>query len=555
MKANILDLIDFEKVDALLEGFNKSTGFVTAILDLEGNVLSKSGWRQICTEFHRVHPETSKKCTISDTELAGKLAEGEKYHFYKCLNGLVDVAVPIVIKEEHIANLFSGQFFFEEPDHLFFKKQAEKYRFDESIYLKALRDVPVISEEKVKIAMEFLLDMTHLISEMTFQKLEQMELNEELRKSEERWQFAIEGNGDGLWDWNLQTNELYLSKQWKTMLGYDDIEISNNIDEWEKRVHPEDLKRAQEAIQNYLNKTTKVFSIEHRLQCKNGSYKWINSRGKIISWTDDGKPLRFIGTHNDITDHKKVEGEIKSLNQTLEHRVFERTAQLQSANKELESFSYSISHDLRAPLRAIFGFSQIISQRHKDSLNAEGRQYVDYVVDASIRMEQLINDLLSYSRLGRAGVTLVPVALTKIIDDVYSDFKAELKEINGTFETDNELPTILGDDSLLHQIFSNLIGNAIKYRRAEVPLKINIQSEPIAEGYQVKVIDNGIGISDKHYDKIFNVFQRLHSETKYSGTGIGLANVKKAVTLLRGTIQVESIVNSGSTFIINFMAT
>ena len=555
MKANILDLIDFEKVDALLEGFNKSTGFVTAILDLEGNVLSKSGWRQICTEFHRVHPETSKKCTISDTELAGKLAEGEKYHFYKCLNGLVDVAVPIVIKEEHIANLFSGQFFFEQPDHLFFKKQAEKYRFDESIYLKALRDVPVISEEKVKIAMEFLLDMTHLISEMTFQKLEQMELNEELRKSEERWQFAIEGNGDGLWDWNLQTNELYLSKQWKTMLGYDDIEISNNIDEWEKRVHPEDLKRAQEAIQNYLNKTTKVFSIEHRLQCKNGSYKWINSRGKIISWTDDGKPLRFIGTHNDITDHKKVEGEIKSLNQTLEHRVFERTAQLQSANKELESFSYSISHDLRAPLRAIFGFSQIISQRHKDSLNAEGRQYVDYVVDASIRMEQLINDLLSYSRLGRAGVTLVPVALTKIIDDVYSDFKAELKEINGTFETDNELPTILGDDSLLHQIFSNLIGNAIKYRRAEVPLKINIQSEPIAEGYQVKVIDNGIGISDKHYDKIFNVFQRLHSETKYSGTGIGLANVKKAVTLLRGTIQVESIVNSGSIFIINFMTT
>ncbi len=554
MKANVLDLIDFEKVDALLEGFNKSTGFVTAILDLEGNVLSKSGWRQICTEFHRVNPETSRKCTVSDTELAGRLAEGEKYHFYKCLNGLVDVAVPIVIREEHIANLFSGQFFFEEPDHLFFKKQAEKYRFDESIYLKALRDVPVISEEKVKTAMEFLLKMTHLISEMTFQKLEQMELNEELRKSEERWQFAIEGNGDGLWDWNVQTNELYLSKQWKAMLGYEDIEIKNNLDEWEKRVHPEDLKRVYEAIQNYLNKTTKVFSVEHRLQCKNGSYKWINSRGKIISWTDDEKPLRFIGTHNDITDHKKVEREIKSLNQTLEHRVSERTAQLQSANKELESFSYSISHDLRAPLRAIFGFSQIISQRHKDSLNVEGKQYVDYVVDASIRMEQLINDLLSYSRLGRAGVTLVPVALNKIVDDVHSDFKAELLEINGTFEIDNELPTILGDDSLLHQIFSNLIGNAIKYRRTDVPFKINIQSEPIAEGYRVKVIDNGIGISDQHYDKIFNVFQRLHGESKYSGTGIGLANVKKAVTLLRGTIQVESIVNSGSTFIINFMA-
>src|SRR5665648_324030 len=185
MKINILDLIDFDKIDILLEGFNKSTGFVTAILDLEGKVLSKSGWRQMCTHFHRVNPETSKKCTISDTILAGKLAAGEKYHFYKCLNGLVDVAVPIVINGEHIANLFSGQFFFEEPDRKFFKNQAEKYGFDEEEYLKALEIVPVVSEAKVKTAMDFLLNMTQLISEMTFQKLEQTVLNEDLQNSKE----------------------------------------------------------------------------------------------------------------------------------------------------------------------------------------------------------------------------------------------------------------------------------------------------------------------------------------------------------------------------------
>ncbi len=311
MKTNILDLIDFEKVNTLLEGFNKSTGFVTAILDLKGNVLSKSGWRQICTEFHRVHPETSKKCTVSDTELAGKLAEGEKYHFYKCLNGLVDVAVPIVIKGEHIANLFSGQLFFEEPDRQFFKKQAVKYRFNEKIYIKALDNVPVVSQEKVKTAMDFLLNMTHLISEMTLQKMEQMELNEAIRKSEERWQFAIEGNGDGLWDWNLQTNEVFFSKQWKAMLGYDDIEIKDNFDEWGKRVHPEDLASAIEAIESYLNNDTDFFSIEHRLQCKNESYKWIVSRGKIIARTKEGKPLRFIGTHTDITGRKQAEEALK----------------------------------------------------------------------------------------------------------------------------------------------------------------------------------------------------------------------------------------------------
>lgn len=198
MKTKILNLIDFNKVDTLLEGFNQTTGFVTAILDLDGNVLSKSGWRQICTEFHRINPDTSKKCTISDTILAGQLAADKKYHFYKCLNGLIDVAVPIVIKGEHIANLFSGQFFFEEPNELLFKEQAKKYGFDEERYLEALRKVPVISEVKVKVAMEFLLNMTLLISEMAFQKLEQTALNEELRTSEERYRLVLENSMDAI---------------------------------------------------------------------------------------------------------------------------------------------------------------------------------------------------------------------------------------------------------------------------------------------------------------------------------------------------------------------
>lgn len=194
MTSRILKLIDFAKVDTLLEGFNKTTGFVTAILDLDGNVLSKSGWQQICTAFHRIHPETAKRCLISDTELANKMAEGEKYHFYQCLNGLVDVAVPIVIKGEHIANLFSGQFFFEEPDNTFFQKQADQFGFNRDIYLKALGKVPVISEEKVKVAMDFLQNMTQIISEMTFQKLEQIELNEAIQKSESRFRSIFENS-------------------------------------------------------------------------------------------------------------------------------------------------------------------------------------------------------------------------------------------------------------------------------------------------------------------------------------------------------------------------
>lgn len=196
MKKTILDFVDFEKINLLLEGFNKSTGFATAILDLEGNVLSKSGWRNICTDFHRVHPEASKSCIESDTRLASQMKAGEKFHWYKCLNGLIDVAVPIIINNEHVANLFTGQFFFEEPDRGFFIKQAEKYGFDTKKYLDALDQIPVVSEEKVKIVTDFLLSMTLHISYMTLQKIEQAKLIDALKESQEHLSIVFNNTRD-----------------------------------------------------------------------------------------------------------------------------------------------------------------------------------------------------------------------------------------------------------------------------------------------------------------------------------------------------------------------
>ncbi|MDZ7633128.1 MAG: PocR ligand-binding domain-containing protein [Bacteroidales bacterium] len=139
-------------------------------------------------------PKPRKNAQISDTELANKMAEGKSFHYYQCLNGLVDVAVPIVIKGEHIANLFSGQFFFEEPDEAFFRKQAEKYGFDEESYIEALKKVPVVSKEKVQVAMDFLLDVTQLISEMALQKQEQTELHNELEQKEDRLSKIMHGS-------------------------------------------------------------------------------------------------------------------------------------------------------------------------------------------------------------------------------------------------------------------------------------------------------------------------------------------------------------------------
>jgi len=302
MKTELIELIDFEEVDTLLEGFNKTTGFVTAIIDLDGTVLSKSGWRQICTDFHRINPETAKKCTVSDTELAGKLTPGEKYHFYKCLNGLVDVAVPIVINGEHIANLFSGQFFFEEPDRLFFKQQAEKYGFHEKKYLEALAKVPVVSKEKVQVAMDFLRDMTQLISEMIFQKLEQTELNKALKESEERFQLLFNKAPLGYQSLDFNGNFIDVNQQWLDTLGYGRDEV---IGKWfGDFLTPlfQDGFRERFPIFKAQGNIHSEFEMVH----KNGSVLFIAFDGKI------GNDLHgnFKQTHcilQDITGQKRME--------------------------------------------------------------------------------------------------------------------------------------------------------------------------------------------------------------------------------------------------------
>lgn len=260
----------------------------------------------------------------------------------------------------------------------------------------------------------------------------------------------------------------------------------------------------------------------------------------------------LVGSVHDITEIRETENQMRHMNALLEERVRERTNQLETINKELESFSYSISHDLRAPLRAILGFSQILSTRHKGSLDQEGQKYMNYIVEASTRMEMLINDLLNYSRLGRKAITLHPVELKSIVEQVYQDNEHLLDEIKAKFVIKTELPQIQGDETLLMQIFTNLIGNAIKYRRKEIETVITISSKSDNNTHEIRISDNGIGIGKEYWDKIFNVFQRLHSEDQYPGTGIGLATVKKTVTLLGGSVSVESVVGEGSDFILRF---
>jgi PAS domain S-box-containing protein len=309
MKTKLLELIDFEKIDILLEGFNKTTGFVTAILDLDGKVLSKSGWRQMCTDFHRINPETAKKCTISDTVLAGKLAGDEKYHFYHCLNGLVDVAVPIVINGEQIANLFSGQFFFEAPDRMFFKKQAEKYGFDEKNYLDALDKVPVVAPEKVQIVMDFLLNMTQLISETIFQKLEQIQINKALLESETKYRLLIENSHDIIYTLTTEGVFTFVSPAWTELLGHPASQVIGNS--FEQFVHPDDLAICFGFLQKVISTGQRQAGVEYRIRHQNGTWQWHTSNGvPLLDITD--KVVGYEGIAKDITERKQSEEKLRN---------------------------------------------------------------------------------------------------------------------------------------------------------------------------------------------------------------------------------------------------
>lgn len=240
-----------------------------------------------------------------------------------------------------------------------------------------------------------------------------------------------------------------------------------------------------------------------------------------------------------------------AIERTTMRRTLEKHQQdLEQKNQEIQAFAYALAHDLRAPLRAITGFSQIVEEDYKNVLDADGRHYVENIVHACSQMDRLIEDLLNYTRIEHRAIRYKPVALGYMIPQIVESLAERINQTRAVILIAEDLPMVYGDSTLINQIFMNLIDNALVYRKPDIQIELSLTWMQEGDFVVVRLADNGIGIDAKHYEKIFSLFQRLHSDDLYPGTGIGLAIVKKASDLLGGQVWVESTLGVGSTFFV-----
>lgn len=259
-----------------------------------------------------------------------------------------------------------------------------------------------------------------------------------------------------------------------------------------------------------------------------------------------GKPASQVMAH-DIGDRKRAEEQIRRLNADLEKRVQERTSELEAANKELEAFSYSVSHDLRAPLRHIEGFVEILMSGSTQSLDEESRRHLETISSSAKQMGRLIDDLLTFSRTARAELKKTQLDLKALVQSVIRDLRQEVGERQVEWVIP-ELPQVEADPALLRQVMLNLLGNALKYTRTRQPARIEVGSSASPAEHIIFIRDNGVGFDMKYAHKLFGVFQRLHRAADFEGTGVGLANVRRIISRHGGRTWAEAELNHGATF-------
>jgi light-regulated signal transduction histidine kinase (bacteriophytochrome) len=313
-------------------------------------------------------------------------------------------------------------------------------------------------------------------------------------------------------------------------------------------VHPDDLERVREQVADYFAGRVERFELEHRLRHRDGSYRWILARAAAVR-DEAGHPRRLVGANTDRTERKRLEESIADQARELAQRnaqLARQSLELERSNEELERFAYAASHDLQEPLRMVTSFTGLLAKQYEGQLDEKAQQYIHFASDGAMRMKRLIQDLLDYSRAGARGAELAPIESEAALADALRSLAAAIHEAGATI-THDPLPTVLATASQLGQVFQNLIGNALKFRGAATP-SIHVGATRDGETWRFSVRDNGMGVEPRHAERIFIMFQRLHTRAEYPGTGIGLALCRRIIERHHGRIWVESTPGAGATF-------
>ncbi|MFC4871926.1 PAS domain-containing sensor histidine kinase [Negadavirga shengliensis] len=338
----------------------------------------------------------------------------------------------------------------------------------------------------------------------------------------------------GHWELNFETGISIWSDETCRIYGLPVEDNRQSFEVWVTFIHPDDLEYVMSEIEK-SQKTLSDVELDHRILLRDGTVKHISSKSKY-EFDEKGNPIGIYGVAYDVTVRKQAEEQLK-----------QKAKELELSNAELEQFAYAASHDLQEPLRMVTSFLTQLENKYGDGLDDRGKRYIHFAVDGAKRMRQIILDILEYSRVGKTVGEPVALDINELVEEVKMLLTTQISGKKAHIQYP-KLPIINSYKTPLFQVFQNLIGNALKYSAEGIEPQIKIDFKELKNHWQFSVTDNGIGIHEEYFDKIFNIFQRLHTQEVYSGTGIGLATTKKIIERLKGQIWVESIEGEGSTF-------
>ena len=376
------------------------------------------------------------------------------------------------------------------------------------------------------------IDLLRTISGIISNSFERHIFQKQLLESEIRQKLAIENTEAGLWDWNMQTDDVFFNDFWCKMLGYEKDEIEPNVSTWEKLVHPDDMPKVMKDLNEHIDGKSDYYENTHRLLSKSGKWKWVIDKGKIIEFDADKKPKRAIGTHIDIDNQKKIEEELRNLNNTK------------------DKFFSIIAHDLRGPISSMMQISEMVSDNH--GLDEETFQkFLNSQKELSKSTFQLLENLLNWARYNSEQVYFNPkkIYLNAIIDENIINIKYSAKQKGISIITDySEAFMAYADEDMVQLIIRNLLSNAIKFTGNDGVIRIELEKK--VNVIKINIVDSGQGISEENINKIIseNEFYSTYGTAKEKGTGLGLKLCKSYIEENNGTLKIESKLNIGSSF-------